>query len=114
MIGLSLLVALGIGLLLGIERERRQRRVRQREPAGVRTFALVGLLGGLSYRVGGIAVTAVALGVVGVIAAAGYVRTSKADPGLTTEVALLADFLLGALAQCWKPISFAKSHSRVW
>jgi uncharacterized membrane protein (DUF4010 family) len=99
MIGLSLLVALGIGLLLGIERERRQRRARERGPAGVRTFALVGLLGGLSYRVGGIGVTAVALGVVGVIAAAGYARTSKTDPGMTTEVALLADFLLGALAQ---------------
>jgi uncharacterized membrane protein (DUF4010 family) len=99
MIGLSLLVALGIGLLLGIERERRQQSGRERGAAGIRTFALVGLFGGLSYRVGGVAVTTVALAVVGVIAAAGYVRTSKADPGITTEVALLADFLLGALAQ---------------
>lgn len=96
---LSLLVALGVGLLLGVERERRQRRPADRGSAGVRTFALVGLLGGLGYRVGGVAVTAVALGVVGVVALAGYVRTSDADPGMTTEVALLADFLLGVLAQ---------------
>ena len=61
----GLLVALGIGLLLGVERERRKGRGPERGPAGIRTFALVALLGGLSYRVGGVAVTAVALGIVG-------------------------------------------------
>lgn len=49
---IGLLVALGIGLLLGVERERRKGR--GRGPAGVRTFALVALLEGLSYRVGGV------------------------------------------------------------
>jgi uncharacterized membrane protein (DUF4010 family) len=96
---LTLLAALGVGLLLGVERERRKGRGPERGAAGVRTFALVGLLGGLSYRVGGIAGAAVALALVGAAAVAGYVRSGQADPGLTTEVALLVDFLLGALAQ---------------
>ena len=68
---ISLLVSLGIGLLLGVERERRKGRGPERGPAGIRTFALVALLGGLSYRVGGVAVTAVALGIVGLAAVAG-------------------------------------------
>ena len=96
---IGLLVALGIGLLLGVERERRKGRGPARGPAGIRTFALVALLGGLSYRVGGVAVTAVALGIVGLAAVAAYVTSDEEDPGLTTEVALLVDFLLGALAQ---------------
>jgi uncharacterized membrane protein (DUF4010 family) len=94
-----LLAALGIGLLLGVERERRKGRGPGRGPAGIRTFALVALLGGLSYRVGGTTVTAVALGVVGLVAVAGYLSSAGDDPGLTTGVALLVDFLLGALAQ---------------
>ena len=96
---LSLLVALGIGLLLGVERERRKGRGPERGSAGIRTFALVALLGGLSFRVGGVAATAVALAVVGAAAIAGYVTSADEDPGLTTEIALLVDFLLGALAQ---------------
>ena len=96
---LSLPVALGIGLLLGVERERHKGRGPERGPAGIRTFALVALLGGLSYRVGGVAVTAVALAVVGLAAVAGYLVSTDQDPGLTTEIALLVDFLLGALTQ---------------
>ena len=95
----ALAVALGIGLLLGVERERRKGTGPERGEAGVRTFALVGLLGGLSFRVGGEVTAAVALGFVGLVAVAGYLRSGDDDPGITTEVALVADFLLGALAQ---------------
>ena len=70
-----------------------------RGAAGVRTFALVGLAGGISWRVGGVATAAVALGFVGLASVVGYVRSQEDDPGLTTEVALVVDFLLGALAQ---------------
>jgi uncharacterized membrane protein (DUF4010 family) len=94
-----LAVALGIGLLLGVERERHKGRGRDRREAGVRTFALVGLLGGLSIAVGGAATAAVALGFVGLAAVAGYVRRGGDDPGVTTEVALVCTLLLGALAQ---------------
>lgn len=97
--GLALGVSLGIGMLLGVERERRKGEGPNRAAAGVRTFALVGLAGGVSWRVGGAVTAAVALGFVGLAALAGYIRSREADPGLTTEAALVVDFLLGALAQ---------------
>jgi uncharacterized membrane protein (DUF4010 family) len=96
---LALAVSLGIGTLLGLERERRKGQGPDRAAAGVRTFALVGLAGGVSWRVGGSVTAAVALGFVGLAAIVGYVRSREEDPGLTTEVALVVDFLLGALAQ---------------
>jgi uncharacterized membrane protein (DUF4010 family) len=96
---LTLAVALGIGLMLGAERERRKGEGRARAPAGVRTFALVALLGGLAWRVGGETVVAVALVFVGLAAVAAYLGSDAEDPGLTTEVALVVAFLLGALAQ---------------
>jgi uncharacterized membrane protein (DUF4010 family) len=96
---LALAVSLGIGVLLGVERERRKGDGSERAAAGVRTFALVGLLGGVSWRLGGAVTAAVALGFVGLAAVVGYTRSREGDPGLTTEVALVVDFLLGALAQ---------------
>lgn len=95
----GLAVALGIGLLLGAERERRKGSGPDRGPAGVRTFALVAVLGGLSLRVGGVTVVAVAGAFVGLAAIAAYIRSDEEDPGLTTEVAVMVTFLLGALAQ---------------
>ncbi len=95
----TLAVALGIGMLLGVERERRKGQGAERGPAGVRTFALVGLAGGVSWRVGGAVTAAVALAFVGLAALIGYLRSQDEDPGMTTEVALVVDFLLGALAQ---------------
>jgi uncharacterized membrane protein (DUF4010 family) len=97
--GLALGTALGVGTLLGVERERRKGTGANRAAAGVRTFALTGLMGGIAWRVGGVTVAAVALGFVGLAALLGYARSQEDDPGLTTEVALVVDFLLGALAQ---------------
>lgn len=96
---LSLAVALGIGLMLGVERERRKGTGPRRAAAGIRTFALVALLGGLAQAVGGVAVVAVTGAFVGIAAVAAYLRSSRKDPGMTTEVALMVSFLLGALAQ---------------
>jgi uncharacterized membrane protein (DUF4010 family) len=96
---LALAVALGVGMLLGVERERRKGEGTSRAAAGVRTFALVGLAGGVSWRVGQAAVAGVALAFVALAAIVGYLRSHQEDPGLTTEVALVIDFLLGALAQ---------------
>ncbi len=86
-------------MLLGVERERRMGTGPDRSAAGVRTFALVALLGGITWRLGGVVTGAVALGFVGVAAIAGYIRSHDRDPGLTTEVALVVAFALGALAQ---------------
>jgi uncharacterized membrane protein (DUF4010 family) len=95
---LRLATALGIGLLIGAERERRKRQSASRSPAGIRTFAVTCLLGAVSLQVGGEVLLAVAtLAIAGLVAIA-YVRTSAKDPGLTTETALLLTVLLGGLA----------------
>ena len=95
----SLAVSLGIGLLVGVERERRKAAGPGRREAGLRTFALVGLLGGLCAEFDDRVVLGVGAGFVGLAAVAGYLRRTDDDPGLTTEVALLVTFLLGALAE---------------
>jgi uncharacterized membrane protein (DUF4010 family) len=92
-----LLVALGIGLLIGLERERRKGQGRDREAAGVRTFALVALLGGLCAAFGGVAVLAVCAAFIAVAGLVAYTIRRNDDPGLTTQVALMTTFLLGAL-----------------
>jgi len=101
------MAALGIGLLIGLEREYSQRRVRgrrsQREAAGIRTFALVALTGNLltwlpeSFRL-----WAVILGFIftALIALISYYRTSrgqKADKGTTSEIVIVITYLLGSL-----------------
>lgn len=92
-------VALAIGLLIGLERERRKGTGPNRGSAGVRTFAVTALLGGLVVATGNDALVAVAAAIVGLAALVSYVVNSSDDPGLTTEVTLVVTFVLGALAQ---------------
>jgi uncharacterized membrane protein (DUF4010 family) len=93
-----LAVALGVGLLIGLERERRKGEGPGRAAAGIRTFALVAVLGAacalteLAWLV-----VACAAGIAA-LAALAYLRTRNDDPGLTTEVALLVTFALGVMA----------------
>jgi uncharacterized membrane protein (DUF4010 family) len=94
---LGLSVALGIGLGVGAERERRKGRGAGRAAAGIRTFTVAALLGAVAQLLGG-AVLAVAVAGVGALAVLAYRRSAAADPGLTTEVALLLTSVLGALA----------------
>ncbi len=95
---LPYLTALGIGLLVGLERERRKGDGPGRGSAGIRTFALVALLGALADQLGGTMLVAVLLAAVTLLAGLGYRRQPNADPGLTSEVALLLVAMLGALA----------------
>lgn len=89
---------LGIGMLIGGERERRKGEGPLRSPAGIRTFMIASLLGGVSWALGGVPLLAVTfLGMVG-LCAIGYVRTGEQDPGLTTETTLLLTVLLGGFA----------------
>lgn len=100
----NLLVALGIGLLVGGERERNKGEGPDRAMAGVRTFATTALLGAVCLRAGGellLAVTVAAVAALCVFSLRS--RDSRlggdgGDPGLTTEVALILTLLLGALA----------------
>lgn len=88
------LVALAIGLLLGLERERGHA---GRLPAGSRSFALLALVGAIAATFSGWAVAIGFVGVAGLMTLA-YFRTSDEDPGTTTEIAAIVAYLLGALA----------------
>jgi uncharacterized membrane protein (DUF4010 family) len=97
-VAVRLAVAGAIGLLIGAERERRMAEQQRREAAGVRTFALVSLLGGLAEQVGSEAVLALVLGFAAAAAIMAYWR-EETQSGLTSEVALLVALLLGVFAQ---------------
>ena len=90
-------VALGIGLLIGLERERSKGSGAGRRAAGIRTFALLALLGAVAGHLGERLLALVMLGVI-VLAGLSYWRDRSGDPGLTTEAGLLITPLLGALA----------------
>jgi uncharacterized membrane protein (DUF4010 family) len=104
-----LAISLGVGLIVGVERgwKSRQESAGQR-PAGVRTFSLTGLLGGVLAAAGGAdnyAVLAAGMLVVGVFVIAVYTLTVREirDFGMTTELAMIATFGLGALAVLGAP-----------
>lgn len=102
-----LTTALAIGLLMGAERERRKGEGPQRSAAGIRTFALASLMGGVCVVLGGNLLLAVAMSVVAAFAAVAYFRTHEKDPGLTSEAALVLAVLLGGLAQTQTAIASA-------
>lgn len=93
----GLLAALGGGLLIGIERERRKGEGQTRAAIGLRTCTLAALAGSIAELLGVAGLLVVGFGLVA-LAVAAYARSREADPGLTTELALLVTFLLGALA----------------
>lgn len=94
-----LLVALATGLLIGAEREQRRAQQPSGGFAGLRTFGLIGLLGGLfAYAENALLLAAGAL-VVGAAAIAAHVtRRAEGEPGVATEMALLVAYGIGALA----------------
>jgi len=95
---IGLAVALGCGLLIGVERERRKGQGRHRAFAGMRTFTLVALAGGLAQLVAaGWLVAAGALLVLS-LAVIAYWRDQSDDPGVTTEVALFVTYMLGVVS----------------
>jgi uncharacterized membrane protein (DUF4010 family) len=89
--------ALGIGMLIGLERERHTGTGERRGSAGLRTFAISALLGYAAMVVGAaLLVGIVAIGLTLLITVA-YWRGRDDDPGVTSEVALLIVLILGAL-----------------
>ena len=96
---LRLAGALAIGLLIGAEREWRKGEGPLRSPAGIRTFALASLLGGMSFHMGREVLLGAAMLAMAAFCYAAYQRNYKHDPGLTSETALLLTVLLGGLAQ---------------
>lgn len=103
----ALAVALGAGLLVGVERERRKGSGPDRAFAGMRTFALAGLMGAaaaLTRQPGIMAVGAAFVAGLGLLA---YQRDRSGDPGVTTEIALLLTYLTGMLATWSAPLAAA-------
>ncbi|HSH74879.1 MAG TPA: MgtC/SapB family protein [Longimicrobiales bacterium] len=95
---LDLLIALGIGLLIGLQKERAESPL-----AGLRTFALVSLFGAVAGLIA--SQTGYWTLVAGVVAITAFmitgnvilIRRGDFDPGQTTEVAVVLTFLIGAL-----------------
>ncbi|ODU96094.1 MAG: hypothetical protein ABT20_19340 [Rubrivivax sp. SCN 70-15] len=98
----GLAVALGSGLLIGLERERRKGRGADRAAAGIRSFALAALAGALAQAVGQPLLVATGGALVLVLVGVAYWRSRAAagtrDPGLTTELALFVTYLVGVLS----------------
>lgn len=91
----GLLTALGVGLMIGVVRERRHHP--DATKAGTRTHALVAMLGYVAWGFGPWPFVATLL-VIGALAIGGYRITARSDPGQTGEVALLVTLMLSALA----------------
>lgn len=94
----ALAEALGIGLLIGIEREQSEHTTVKDASSGVRTFALASLIGAISMMTGGMPLLAVAVLAVGTFRIVWVVQQGDPTIGLTTSLALVAVVLLGALA----------------
>ena len=94
---LAVSIALGVGLLIGAERERRKGSGPTRAAAGIRTFAVASLTGAAAMLLGDVLLMAVAALLVGAFALLAYRRASTDDPGMTTEIALLLTCLIGGL-----------------
>ncbi len=111
-----LAAAIGIGLIIGMQREHTYYDQSDRHPAGVRTFTLVGLAGAmaalLSDQMGGVAPFVTGFVVVGMLLMAMHVsfaigRRHSENPlgapvggdGITTSVSVVIVYLLGGV--CW-------------
>lgn len=96
-------VALLIGMLIGLEREFIKQQDHNRSFAGIRTYGLISLMGALAaYLVDphGIEIMrAVLLGLIALVTIgyAASVLIRKRETGITTEVSVLLAFLLGAM-----------------
>ncbi|OIQ88792.1 MgtC family protein [mine drainage metagenome] len=94
---LNLAVALGIGLLIGADRERQKNAENEMAAAGIRTFTIAALLGAVSTIVN-FWLLIVSILCVTIFAATSYFVRRDQDPGLTTEITLIFTVLLGGLA----------------
>ena len=106
----SLAIALSLGMLIGLERgwQARDRPEGQRV-AGIRTYALIGLLGGVCALEPGPWLAAVGLGIVGLLVGGFHYLEAQRDRdlGLTSLFAALLTFGLGVLAVRGQPLPAA-------
>lgn len=89
--------ALGCGLLMGVERERRKGEGPFRALAGVRSFALASLAGATAALMDAMALVVVGGVFIAALGLTAYARDRSGDPGVTTEIALFVAYLIGVL-----------------
>ncbi len=94
----TLAVALGCGLLVGIERERRKGAGPTRALAGLRSFALTCVTGAAAALTGLSGIVVAGAAFVAGLGLVAYLKDRSEDPGVTTEVALLLTYLVGVLS----------------
>lgn len=98
-----LMIALGLGLIIGLERGWSSREEAEGSGSdGLRNFGLVGLLGGVAALLAeqfGLVILAVIFLGLAILIITSYILTAKQfdDYGTTTEIVLLITFSLGAL-----------------
>lgn len=98
-------IALAIGLLIGVERGWKKRETKEgKRIAGVRTYGLIGLLGGssaiLAEQFGSLVLGLIFIGLIGALTAVYVVnlQSDDEDVGITSLVTGLLTFVFGALA----------------
>jgi len=98
---IRLLVSLGIGFVIGLEREHAAFKEKIESFTGLRTFILIvlmGFVGGLTYYLfSPLLFILIFLSVVLLTSISYYVTASKGDIGTTTEFSALIGFFLGVL-----------------
>lgn len=99
LLAIKLIISGLLGLLIGSERELLIQKEKIEVATGLRTFALITLLGTLSAYISTYMIWFLPLMLTGVILLnlASYFVTSKKDIGLTTEITVLVAFLIGSL-----------------
>ncbi len=101
---IELVIALGIGLLIGLERDVHARRKGEGPGFGVQIFAVIALLGFLvaylPYRYASVVLVTAVL----VIVFFAIQQIKDKTPGMTTSVALVTAFLLGGMSGTGYPL----------
>jgi uncharacterized membrane protein (DUF4010 family) len=108
--------ALGGGLLIGLERERRKGRGEHRGAAGIRSFTLAALGGGIAQALQQPLLVALGAALVAALVAVAYWKSRERtpgapppDPGLTSELALFITYLVGVLSVQSPPLGAGAS-----
>ncbi|MFD2200727.1 MgtC/SapB family protein [Shivajiella indica] len=99
---IRILVAIGIGLIIGLEREYSAKKEGAESFVGIRTLVFVSLLGFMGgmmyYLLTPIVYLVIFIAVFILIGISYYVTASKGDIGTTTEFSVLLVFILGSLS----------------
>ena len=96
---MRLLVAVAVGALIGLERERRRRDPNVGTAGGLRTHAIVAIAGALATLLPGSGALLITGGVfIAALVVLAYWHDRASDRGITSEVTLFTTYLLGAVA----------------